>query len=63
MVQKKSAETLREKPIRIENKSTKQTGEALPSALDKVWSKRGWTRVDDKSSESTSSATTEKEKS
>jgi len=63
MVQKKSAETLREKPIRIEHKQLKLQGESLPSSFDKVWSKRGWTRVDDKNSESTSSATTEKEKS
>jgi len=42
--------TLRKKNVTIKN--GKDTSSVTQSAFDRVWSKRGWTVVDDKKSES-----------
>jgi hypothetical protein len=60
MVEKKSADTGRETPIKIQSKDGKQVGTAMPRAFERVWKERGWTRVDDKSSGDNAPATTSK---
>lgn len=65
MAEKKSAVPGREKPFKIEHSNPKlkdQVGETTQSAFDEVWSKRGWTRVDDRSSEATTPAVTQTKK-
>lgn len=54
MAENKSADTSREKPFKIQHPKLKdQVGETTQRAFEVIWSKRGWTRVDDKSSEAT----------
>lgn len=60
MVNKKSADEGREKPIQIRSKDGKEVGTAMPKAFERVWKERGWTRVDDKNSGDNTPATTSK---